>query len=112
MDLLRLIGTIGFWATTLGAIVFTVLFLTTVRWRSDSLGWLIGLFFLVMSTILGFSSLQIIWPEMPGRFIARGILLPALGAVIWGGVVVFVRSQILPRRKARRGTRESRHRVH
>ena len=111
MDVLRFVGTVGFWTTTLGAIVFTGLFLTTVRWRSDSLGWLIAMFFTVISCILGFSSLQLIWPEMPGRFVARAILLPALGLVIWGGVITFVRSQLLPQRRARRDGAKPRHRT-
>lgn len=102
METLRLVGSLGLGASALGAVLFTVLFGTTVRWRSDSLGWLIMSFALVVSTILGYSSAQLIWPDMPWRFEVRAVLFPVLAVIFWTSVGVFIRSQILDRRARRK----------
>lgn len=98
--MLKVAGDVGFVTATLGVVVFTALFFSSVRWWTDWLGRAIAAVFGSIFFIMVLAAVRIIGFPLPGLFWWRAFLFNALGLAIWGGVAGFVWAQFFaPRLK-------------
>lgn len=101
--MLKLAGDIGFVLAGTGAIALASIFIASVRWWKDPLGWIMALLGGSIGAIMGLSMVRLIGLPLPGLFWWRAFLFNSLGIALWAGFGAFVWSQFLaPRKRARK----------
>lgn len=101
------IAVVGYVAIGAGIIVFTVLFLTCVRWWSDVLGWTIAAVCFMFSLTLGLGIYRLFGGPLPGgTLLWSAILYPAIAVVVWSAAGTFIWSQFVARRVRRKNRAE------
>lgn len=110
MPLLEL-GSIGYQIGAVGILVFTLAFLASVRWWSDSLGRVMAAVLTTTSGMLVVTAIRQIWPDIDGAiFVWRAIVFWLFGIAVWASIGTFLWAQFFaPRLKRIRGSRMSDH---
>lgn len=99
MDTLRVIGNVGFVSAAIALTLFAVLFLTSVRWWTDTLGRAIAGVVATVAVICLLASIVLLGFPVPFVQWLRAILYPLLGLTAWSATIAFIWSQFLaPRR--------------
>lgn len=86
------VGNAGLIFAGLGVVAFAILFLTCVRWWTDTLGRSIAAVAAVPAIILGLGVYRVMGGDLPGGTqVWRATLYPLLGVVSWiaGGVFIW-----------------------
>lgn len=95
---MKTVGDVGLVLAGVGIIVFTTLYLVSVRWWTDHLGRAVAAFFGSVGAIMALVIWRVIgWP-LPGVHWWRAFLFNAMAVSIWAGVIGFVWAQFIQRR--------------
>lgn len=95
---MRAAGDFGLIAAGVGIIIFTMLFMTSVRWWTDHLGRAIAAFFGSVAAIFALVIVRVAGFPLPGVQVWRAFLFNAMAVSMWAGLVGFVWAQFVQRR--------------
>lgn len=107
IDMLHRLGTYAFYFTTIGFLVFCVLFYLLAEWRATEMGRHVMTFMSVCTVIMLYASF---YPMLHvGVALAtaiRFVLYWALAAVVWRHIQLLIKAQVESRRARRDRQRE------
>src|SRR4030042_352533 len=94
--MLKAIGDWGFVFAGSGVVVFTLLFLLSVRWWSDHLGRAIAAVTGLTSLIAALGIARFVDTPVPGGIdMWRAVIYPLLGASLWASIILFAWVQFI-----------------
>lgn len=101
-DMIHLLGTYGFYLTTVGFFVFCVLFYLLADWRATEMGRHVMTFMGVCTVIMVYATFYpLIHVTAGAAAVIRFVLYWALAAVVWRHIQLLVKAQIESRRARR-----------